>query len=1061
MKRLITLIFIFASITAFGQSVTRQLTFNSKISEGNNPDSLGFTGPGLQPGYFYKAAYIRTHFGGTDSLYFNTTIGGLGTFLSPLGVVMDTIGYLKADWYIRNNAHIFKADSMQVLNAPVNPNGVLRKKDTAIFRSFDNSLSKAQIQTGLNLKANLASPILTGTPTTPTVSSAADSTTKIASTAFVHKAIAAAGGVSTIYNSDGTLSGNRTVNINGNNLQFSGGLVGWDYGLANLTLDQIGGFNFSMGASTASFLSSNSTNGSLLGYQISGVLKYVSANPDSLGIRIGDNISHQGAFYDGVYHSTNPAWLTPKKYVDSLVAASSGGVNVYNTDGVITGNRTIGLNGSRTFTIGDLSASDFASLSVAATGGVNAVAQGDELNLQLNNTYFFTRDNDFSGKTRGFYLNEGGAIVARDSLSSRGIVYPANYEAQFVDNSLVTKHWVTSNFGAALGFTPENVANKATSFGTLNNTIYPTTQAVATYVAAQIPATPSLQSVATVGNSYTGQIQAQNLAATGTAGAGYDDLISQSASPTSTTGHIKIYSDSLNRLSWKNSTYRRTIQVPYPSDYTIRMPYLVTGTTLEDSTHAATTYGTITNLALKANIASPTFTGTVTIPTPFTLGATSVTSTGTQLNYLNAATGTTGTTSTNLVYSTSPMLVTPALGVATATSLNGNTFTTGTYTLTGAAGKTLTFNNSLTFSGTDGGVITIPSGTVTLVTMGGANNLTNANSINRNAIGAVSTQALVAGNSTAATVGTTSQWSPYIGFTAGGWNTTSAASNTVNFNTELRPVSAAAVTGDLVTKSQVNAGGFTDIFTLNSSGAVNHTGTILATANNQIATGITGSYTFTDGAFTGVVHSAMKLTFGAALGSQFNITDATGTGDVDLHFGNANPSSSNFAFRGNTTNTYLNAPGASGTIFFRVANTTLMSLPNTGILNLVTAPATSSGTPDILSRNTSTGNIEKIPFTSIAAFAVATATDANATISASMVFETLPVITANRTVSIPSASTYSGQMIVINNLNTSGTFSWSFTGATVKDASGNTLTTLANGAVYELLSNGTSFVKIN
>lgn len=74
------------------------------------------------------------------------------------------------------------------------------------------------------------------------------------------------------------------------------------------------------------------------------------------------------------------------------------------------------------------------------------------------------------------------------------------------------------------------------------------------------------------------------------------------------------------------------------------------------------------NDTLKANIASPTFTGTVTIPTPFTLGAISVTATGTQLNYLNAATGTTGTTSSNLVFSASPTLVTPVLGVFTATS---------------------------------------------------------------------------------------------------------------------------------------------------------------------------------------------------------------------------------------------------------------------------------------------------------------------------------------------------------------------------------------------------------
>lgn len=39
------------------------------------------------------------------------------------------------------------------------------------------------------------------------------------------------------------------------------------------------------------------------------------------------------------------------------------------------------------------------------------------------------------------------------------------------------------------------------------------------------------------------------------------------------------------------------------------------------------------SVALKANTASPTFTGVVTVPTPFTLGAVSVTATGTELNY--------------------------------------------------------------------------------------------------------------------------------------------------------------------------------------------------------------------------------------------------------------------------------------------------------------------------------------------------------------------------------------------------------------------------------------------
>ncbi len=86
-----------------------------------------------------------------------------------------------------------------------------------------------------------------------------------------------------------------------------------------------------------------------------------------------------------------------------------------------------------------------------------------------------------------------------------------------------------------------------------------------------------------------------------------------------------------------------------------------------------------------APTASPTFTGTVTIPTPFTLGATSMTSTGTQLNYLNAATGTTGTTSSNLVFSASPTLTGTTLAAGTAT-VDPLTFTSGTNLTTPAAG---------------------------------------------------------------------------------------------------------------------------------------------------------------------------------------------------------------------------------------------------------------------------------------------------------------------------------------------------------------------------------------
>lgn len=93
------------------------------------------------------------------------------------------------------------------------------------------------------------------------------------------------------------------------------------------------------------------------------------------------------------------------------------------------------------------------------------------------------------------------------------------------------------------------------------------------------------------------------------------------------------------------------------------------------------------------------------------------------------AAGTTGTTSTNLVFSIAPTFITPTLGAATATSINGNIFTTGTYTLTGTAGKTLNFTNTLTFSGTDSTTMTFPATTTTVGGLGITQTWTGVNTL--------------------------------------------------------------------------------------------------------------------------------------------------------------------------------------------------------------------------------------------------------------------------------------------------------------------------------------------
>lgn len=90
-----------------------------------------------------------------------------------------------------------------------------------------------------------------------------------------------------------------------------------------------------------------------------------------------------------------------------------------------------------------------------------------------------------------------------------------------------------------------------------------------------------------------------------------------------------------------------------------------------------------------------------------------------------AATANTGTGS--VVRATSPTLVTPALGVATATSVNKVTLTTPATgsTLTIVDGKTFSVSNTITLAGTDAQTYTFPSASDTVVTLAATQTLTN------------------------------------------------------------------------------------------------------------------------------------------------------------------------------------------------------------------------------------------------------------------------------------------------------------------------------------------------
>jgi hypothetical protein len=100
---------------------------------------------------------------------------------------------------------------------------------------------------------------------------------------------------------------------------------------------------------------------------------------------------------------------------------------------------------------------------------------------------------------------------------------------------------------------------------------------------------------------------------------------------------------------------------------------------------------------------------------PLTTGVTDT------LPVANGGTGaTTSTGSGAAVLATSPTLVTPVLGVATATSVNKVAVTAPatSATLTIADGKTLTASNSLTLAGTDATTMTFPATSTTVAGLG-------------------------------------------------------------------------------------------------------------------------------------------------------------------------------------------------------------------------------------------------------------------------------------------------------------------------------------------------------
>ncbi len=212
----------------------------------------------------------------------------------------------------------------------------------------------------------------------------------------------------------------------------------------------------------------------------------------------------------------------------------------------------------------------------------------------------------------------------------------------------------------------------------------------------------------------------------------------------------------------------------------------------------------------------------------------------TSLQLLGVMSDETGTGA--LVFANTPTLVTPVLGVATATSINKLAITapaTGA-TLVIADGKTFTVNQTLTLTGTTGTTMTFPATSATVARTDAANTFTGVQTMTSPAITGPVTMTEVAGSSALTLTGATQTTNFPVLSATQTWN----ASGTTFTAAVVNVTNTASAAASMLLDLQV---GGTSVFKIIKS---NH---IVTAGDLQINPGAGGDfarYTFSSSAFT-------------------------------------------------------------------------------------------------------------------------------------------------------------------------------------------------------------------
>lgn len=201
-----------------------------------------------------------------------------------------------------------------------------------------------------------------------------------------------------------------------------------------------------------------------------------------------------------------------------------------------------------------------------------------------------------------------------------------------------------------------------------------------------------------------------------------------------------------------------------------------------------------------------------------------------------------------------------------------NPGTAATFTL--AAGKTLTVNNTITFSATDGNTYALPGASQTLASLAGTETFTNktltsptintiltmagTENLTKTNLTTTSTDGLFMQNNQAATSGVPIQISPRIRMTGNAWD--GSASKVADWIIENKPVNGTSpITSNLVFSSQINAGGYTPRLTIRDDGTTTFVAPVILKGYtvSTLPTGVTG--------MTAYVTDALTPSFGVTL----------------------------------------------------------------------------------------------------------------------------------------------------------------------------------------------------